>query len=328
MQFNILESNNLTAVDKMKLFNVGMRRENLKACSEAKLWDFRNVCISEKLPTALFAVENELVRRGLLSQTTATTPANNSASFTQTSTIQQEIVELLSKINVDPADTSFIIDNVEKSNWVDIFQHMLDSLRSEKDDAIFKIYTTIYLVTLITLGRPVEAQKICDLVKSRLNWSTSDIKLLLNSFKDSNALMQRFEQSINYSIQNKSHSNESMIESIEKHTDLNAKLWDKNGRLKKEVHDKILQIANEFMNNLKDDGIRFDLKDIRIVGSNCSYNYTKNSDLDVHLIADSSSLKCPDDLYPLLYSSYRSIFNKNLNIDFYGIPVEVYVEVE
>lgn len=117
-------------------------------------------------------------------------------------------------------------------------------------------------------------------------------------------------------------------ETIEKHDELNPKLWNGNGSLKKEVHDKILEIANSFIESLSQDGIKFELKDIRLVGSNCSYNYTKDSDLDIHLIADSSSLTCPDGLYPLLYSSYRSIFNKNLDIDFYGIPVEIYVEVE
>lgn len=120
----------------------------------------------------------------------------------------------------------------------------------------------------------------------------------------------------------------SLDEKIEKHDTLNPLLWNEDGTLKEEVHDKIIEITNDFIDNLKQDGIKFDLKDIRIVGSNCSYNYTKDSDLDVHLIAGSSSLNCPDELYPLLYSSYRSIYNKNLNIDFYGIPVEIYVEVE
>ena len=41
---------------------------------------------------------------------------------------------------------------------------------------------------------------------------------------------------------------------------------------------------------------------------------------------DTDSLECPDDLYPLLYSAYRSLFNKKYNIDFYGIPVEIYIE--
>lgn len=121
---------------------------------------------------------------------------------------------------------------------------------------------------------------------------------------------------------------ESIREDIEKHDDLNPKLWDENGNLKPEVKEKILEIAKEFTDGLKEDGIKFDLKDIRLVGSNCSYNYTDKSDLDVHLIMDTGSLECPDDLYPLLYSAYRSLFNGKLDIDFYGIPVELYVETE
>lgn len=117
-------------------------------------------------------------------------------------------------------------------------------------------------------------------------------------------------------------------EDIEKHDALNPKLWDENGNLKPEVREKILEIAKEFTDGLKEDGIKFDLKDIRLVGSNCSYNYTDKSDLDVHLIMDTDSLECPDDLYPLLYSAYRSLFNGKLDIDFYGIPVELYVETE
>ena len=94
------------------------------------------------------------------------------------------------------------------------------------------------------------------------------------------------------------------------------------------MKEKIIQIANEFIDELSQDGIKFDLKDIRLVGSNCAYNYTKKSDLDVHLIASKSSLHCPDDLYPKLYSAYRSIFNKNLDISIHGVPVEIYVEIE
>ena len=119
-----------------------------------------------------------------------------------------------------------------------------------------------------------------------------------------------------------------LIETVEKHDELNPKLWDENGNLKPEVKEKILEIAKEFTAGLKEDGIKFDLKDIRLVGSNCSYNYTDKSDLDVHLIMDTDSLGCPDDLYPLLYSAYRSLFNGKLDIDFYGIPVELYVETE
>lgn len=121
---------------------------------------------------------------------------------------------------------------------------------------------------------------------------------------------------------------EPLEENIEKHDTLNPVLFTEDEELKPEIKDAIEQIVDEFMSSLKDDDIKFDLKDIVLVGSNVSYNYTKDSDLDVHLVADSTNLTCPDNLYPSLYGAYRSIFNKNYDITIKGIPVELYVEID
>ena len=121
---------------------------------------------------------------------------------------------------------------------------------------------------------------------------------------------------------------DNMLEAVEKHDTLNPKLWDEGGNLKPEVREKILEIVKEFTDGLEEDEIKFKIKDIIICGSNCSYNYNEMSDLDVHIRMDTKSLECPDNLYPLLYSAYRSLFNKKFDIDFYGIPVEIYVETD
>lgn len=114
---------------------------------------------------------------------------------------------------------------------------------------------------------------------------------------------------------------------IIKNKTLNPLLWNtKTMELKPEVEEKINLIVKDFLDGLKDDGIKFNVEDVKLVGSNCSYNYNKDSDLDVHIVMDTDSLECPDDLYPLLYSAYRSIWNKNHDVDFYGIPVELFIE--
>lgn len=118
-----------------------------------------------------------------------------------------------------------------------------------------------------------------------------------------------------------------LTEDIEKHDDLNPLLFE-NDELKPDVKKAIEKIAEQFINGLKEDKIKFYLEDIVLVGSNVSYNYTKDSDLDIHLIANSDELKCPDDLYPLLYSAYRSIFNSNYDLTIKGIPAEIYVEMD
>ena len=123
-------------------------------------------------------------------------------------------------------------------------------------------------------------------------------------------------------------SKEDLEEKVEKHDILNPLLFDTNNKLLPEVREKLLAIAKEFTDGLEKDEIKFNLKDIKIVGSNCSYNYNENSDLDLHLVAETESLNCPDNLYPLLYSAYRSIFNNKFDPIIKGIPVELFVETE
>ena len=120
---------------------------------------------------------------------------------------------------------------------------------------------------------------------------------------------------------------EELEEDIEKHDELNPKLFD-GDKLKQEVVDKINEIVDVFLESLAEDDIKIKVDDVILVGSNVSYNYTKDSDLDIHIIADVTQLDCPDNLYPLLYGAYKSLFNKKMNINFYGIPVEVYVETD
>ena len=123
-----------------------------------------------------------------------------------------------------------------------------------------------------------------------------------------------------------SKANCGVDEDIEVHDALNPALFD-GDELKPEVKEAVKRIADEFVDMLRQDGIKFRLKDIVLVGSNMSYNYTKDSDLDIHLIVDSKTLHCPDGLYPMLYSAYRSMFNSKYDITIKGIPAEVYVEV-
>lgn len=117
-----------------------------------------------------------------------------------------------------------------------------------------------------------------------------------------------------------------LTEKIEKHDRLNPLLFE-NNKLKDDVKEAIIKIANKFMDDLKEDGVKFKMKDIILVGSNVSYNYTEDSDLDIHIIADKDSLDCSEEVYNLLYGAYRSLFNKNYDITIKGIPVEIYVEL-
>ena len=120
--------------------------------------------------------------------------------------------------------------------------------------------------------------------------------------------------------------NDELEEDIEKHDTLNPLLFE-DDELKPEIKEAIEKIVNQFVEDLKTDSVKIEVKDIILVGSNVSYNYTKDSDLDIHIIVDKDTLDCDPEIYTLLYGAYRSLFNKNYDITIKGIPVEIYVEL-
>lgn len=112
-------------------------------------------------------------------------------------------------------------------------------------------------------------------------------------------------------------------EDFEIHDKLNPTLFDDAGLLKPEVREKLISIVTLFEQELD---FPIDIVDIHLVGSNASYNYTENSDIDLHIIADFSNLNVPENFLQLFYDTKKSEFNKEYNITIKNIPVELYVE--
>jgi hypothetical protein len=102
-------------------------------------------------------------------------------------------------------------------------------------------------------------------------------------------------------------------EAVEKHNTLNSKLFTKEALLKDKVRDKMLEIVDEFLEDLKEQEIKIKVDDILLIGSNASYNYTKDSDIDLHILADSKAAKYEKEVAAALYGAYRTLFNKNLD---------------
>lgn len=119
-----------------------------------------------------------------------------------------------------------------------------------------------------------------------------------------------------------------LTEAVEKHNTLNSKLFTKDEVLKDKVRAKMLEIVDEFLADLKEQEIDIKVEDILFIGSNASYNYTKDSDIDLHILTNTKGTKYSVEVAGALYSAYRSLFNKNLDIEFFGIPVEIFIETE
>lgn len=116
-----------------------------------------------------------------------------------------------------------------------------------------------------------------------------------------------------------------LIEKMELHDTLNPKLWD-GEELRPEVKEAIDSIVDQFILELGENEIPVKVLDARIVGSNASFNYTENSDIDAHLVVNTTESSCDFDVLTLLYNFFKKSFNDKYDISIHGIPVEMYIE--
>ena len=120
---------------------------------------------------------------------------------------------------------------------------------------------------------------------------------------------------------------EGLVEDVEKHEELNPALFE-NSKLKPEVKNKINEIVDEFLKEYEEAEVELAVQDIILTGSNASYNYTKDSDLDIHIVADVSKIEDTLKLHKVIYDAYKSDFNKKFEIELNKVPVELYVETQ
>lgn len=75
-------SSTLSPLDKMRLFNQGQRRENIKACSPVKLLVYYRICLDNNLRRAEDQIATELLNRGLGAYVAPRVHAVDSSQFT------------------------------------------------------------------------------------------------------------------------------------------------------------------------------------------------------------------------------------------------------
>jgi len=113
-----------------------------------------------------------------------------------------------------------------------------------------------------------------------------------------------------------------VINSFSMQETLNPKLWD-NHKLKPEIRKKLLNIANNFFKELKVD---VKIRDIVLTGSVANYNWSKYSDVDLHIRIKFSDVDENEDLVENYVLSKKTVWNEEHNIEISGFPVEIYVE--
>ena len=108
--------------------------------------------------------------------------------------------------------------------------------------------------------------------------------------------------------------------------DLHPKFWDEQKKLNPRIRKRLLNIAREFMDEL---GIESDqILDITMTGSLANYNWSKFSDIDLHIIVNYEDIDDNSELVKDYVTAKRIVWNDTHDIKIYGFEVEVYVEDE
>ncbi len=107
---------------------------------------------------------------------------------------------------------------------------------------------------------------------------------------------------------------------------LNSKFWldgddeDHNS----DVMTRLELIARDFFDDL--DLTDVEIEDITFTGSLANYNYTKYSDIDLHLLVDFSKIDENYDLVRNFFSAKTSNWNNKHSITVFGYEIEIYVQ--
>jgi predicted nucleotidyltransferase len=97
-------------------------------------------------------------------------------------------------------------------------------------------------------------------------------------------------------------------------------------KMKPEVREKLLETANLFIDFL---GVDVIITDIIMIGSLVNYNWSKYSDIDLHIVVNFNQFpENAKDLYLEFFDLKKVIFNQKHNITMFGYDVECFVQDE
>ena len=119
-----------------------------------------------------------------------------------------------------------------------------------------------------------------------------------------------------------------IINSFYLQDELNPNVWDspdnpKSARLKKEIRDRLLKVAQIFIDYLDTD---FFVHDIIFIGSLVGYNWSEFSDFDIHIVYDSKEFEGDVELYKELFRLKKTVFNAAHDIRIKGFETELYAQ--
>ena len=115
------------------------------------------------------------------------------------------------------------------------------------------------------------------------------------------------------------------IDSFKKHDTLSRRFWNSDNTLKDPIVKRCIAIVIDFLEGL-DIGAVIEAEDIRLTGSLANYNWSKYSDVDLHVVVDFAKIDPDQALVKAFFDASRMRWNERHMIEIYGHEVEIYVE--
>lgn len=102
-------------------------------------------------------------------------------------------------------------------------------------------------------------------------------------------------------------------------------MWEPNDTLKSIVRKHLLKVAEAWKKfaNIPDSAVT----DIIMTGGNSNFNYTDQSDIDVHIVIDYSKMPIKDnDLLVDMIFDKKNLWSDTHHVTIYGYPVEMFAQ--
>lgn len=115
-----------------------------------------------------------------------------------------------------------------------------------------------------------------------------------------------------------------IIKSFKIKDELCPDIWNNSGeKMKPEIRERLLEIANEFIDFLKVDIF---IEDVIMTGSLSNYNWSQFSDVDLHVVTEMENYGDNKELYDDLFKLKKNYFNLMHDIKVKNFDVELYVQ--
>ena len=116
----------------------------------------------------------------------------------------------------------------------------------------------------------------------------------------------------------------SILDSFQLKDNLNQEIWT-GSKLNPDIQPLLIKIANDFIKDLNIDS-KVVIKDIIFTGSLANFNWSKYSDIDLHIVLDFNQFDAEPKFVEDYFKAQKNIWNAEHDIHIKNFPIEIYVQ--